>query len=82
MSHPLQTVLPFCQRKWPGAAKFFKKPIVISIGIVYIGSNNARRDSSMKIVSFILKIAATGLAAAAVACAVIAHLCASLQDAD
>ncbi len=35
----------------------------------------------MKIASFILKTAAVALAAA-VACAVVAHLCASLQDAD
>lgn len=82
MSRPIRTVLPSCREKRPGAAKFFKKPIVISIEIVYIGSNNARRDSSMKIASFILKIAAMGLAAAAVVCAVTACLCASLQDAE
>ena len=34
----------------------------------------------MKTASFILKIAAMGLAAAAVVCAVTAHLCASLRD--
>ena len=82
MSRPIRTVLPFCRGKRPGTAKFFKKPIVISIGIVYIGSNHIRRDSSMKIASFILKIAALGLAAAAVVCAVTAYLCASLQDAE
>lgn len=36
----------------------------------------------MKIASFILRTAAVALAALSVACAVIAHLCASLQDAD
>ena len=82
MSRPIRTVLPFCRRKRPGAAKFFKKPIVISLEIVYIESNHARRDRSMKIASFILKVAAMGLAAAAVVCAVTAHLCASLQDAE
>lgn len=36
----------------------------------------------MKIASFILRTTAVALTAAAVACAVVAHLCASLQDAD
>ncbi len=36
----------------------------------------------MKIASFILRTAAIALAAASVACAVVAHLCVSLQDAD
>lgn len=36
----------------------------------------------MKLASFILRTAAIGLAASAIACAVVAHLCASLQDAD
>ena len=82
MSRPIRTVLPFCRRKRLGAAKFFKKTIVISIGIVYIESNHARRDSSMKIASFILKVAAVGFAAAAAVCAITACLCASLRDAD
>ena len=34
----------------------------------------------MKIASFILRITAAGLVAASVACALAAHLCASLQD--
>ena len=49
---------------------------------MYIESNHARRGHPMKIASFILKIAAMGLTAAAVVCAVTAHLCASLRDAD
>ena len=36
----------------------------------------------MKIATFILRTSAIGLAAASVACLVVAHLCASLQDAD
>ena len=36
----------------------------------------------MKLASFILRTAAIGLAASAIACAVVAHLCASLRDAD
>ncbi len=36
----------------------------------------------MKIASFILRTAAVALAASAVACAVVAHLCASLRDDD
>ena len=36
----------------------------------------------MIIAGFILRITAVALTAAAVACAVVAHLCASLQDAD
>lgn len=36
----------------------------------------------MKIASFILRIAAVSMAAASVACMMVAHLCASLQDAD
>lgn len=35
----------------------------------------------MKVASFILKTTAVALTAAAVTCAVVAHLCASLQDA-
>ena len=59
-----------------------KKPIVIFFEIVYTRHIHTRRDSYMKIASFILKTAAVALAAASVACAVVAHLCASLQDAD
>ncbi len=36
----------------------------------------------MKIATFILRTSAIGLAAASVACLVVARLCASLQDAD
>lgn len=36
----------------------------------------------MKIASFILKVSAVALAAAAAACAVVSYLCASLRDAD
>lgn len=36
----------------------------------------------MKIASFVLRTAAIGLAASAVACAVVAHLCASLCEED
>ncbi len=34
----------------------------------------------MKLASFILRTAAIGLAASAIACAVVAHLCASLDE--
>ena len=36
----------------------------------------------MKIASFILRATAAGLMAAAVACAMVGHLCASLRDDD
>ena len=36
----------------------------------------------MKIASFILRTSAISLAAASVACLVVAHLCVSLQDDD
>ena len=36
----------------------------------------------MKISSFILRTAAISMAAASVACMMVAHLCAALQDAD
>lgn len=36
----------------------------------------------MKVASFILRSTAIGMAAASVACMMIAHLCASLEDAD
>ena len=36
----------------------------------------------MKVASFILRSTAIGMAAASVACMMIAHLCASLGDAD
>jgi hypothetical protein len=49
---------------------------------VYTKAIHYQEGQLMKIASFILKTTAVALAAASVACAVVAHLCASLRDAD
>jgi len=56
--------------------------LVISFKIVYTRAIHYQEGQLMKIASFILKTTAVALAAASVACAVVAHLCASLRDAD
>ena len=59
-----------------------KIPIVISFKIVYTRAIHYQEGQLMKIASFILKTTAVALAAASVACAVVAHLCASLRSDD
>ena len=58
-----------------------KIPIVISFKIVYTRAIHYQEGQLMKIASFILKTTAVALAAASVACAVVAHLCAAPRDA-
>ncbi len=56
--------------------------VVIYAGIVYTRYTHKKEGPLMKIASFILRTSAIALAAASVACLVVSHLCASLQDAD
>ena len=56
--------------------------VVFFYEIVYTRHTYEKEGPLMKIASFILRTSAIVLAAASVACMVVAHLCASLQDAD